>query len=304
MEQNNLEYLTLNNGTKIPRAGLGCFNLTTTAITVYEAIKAGVRLLDTAYIYENEKEVGEGIAKAIQEKLVERKDLYVITKIWINQYEDVEGSIKESLKKLQLDYVDLYLLHWPKREFKNNKITRLPTYKLWANMENLVTKGLTKSIGVSNFNAQLLLDMLTYCEIKPVINEIECHPYYQRKSLVDFCHKFGINVIAYNSLVLGRYAIRKDEIKDFNLLKESLVEDLAKKYNKSSGQIALNWAISQDIIVIPKSNSIDRIKSNTESSKFRLEKEDLALFDKLETGKRLCDDIDNLEKYGLYDNFA
>lgn len=304
----NSNCVMLNNNFQIPRIGLGCFNLADTTETVYQAIKSGVRLFDTAYIYGNEEKIGEAISRAIKENIIIRKDLFIITKIWMSQYDDVEKAIKESLSKLKLEYIDLYLLHWPLRAVdSNNQIQRLPTYKLWGNMEALVNNGYTKSIGVSNFNSQLLLDILTYCEIKPAVNEIECNPYFQRKGLVEFCHKFGINVIAYNSLVLGRYAIRKDEIKDLNLLDDCLIHDLAKKYNKSNAQIALNWAISKDIIVIPKSNNIERIVDNTDSINFRLKKDDLKLFDKLDLGKRFCDDVDKTEylgNYGSIDIFA
>lgn len=299
--------ITLNNGTKIPLCGLGCFNLNNTSQVVYEAIKNGIRLFDTAKFYKNEKEIGEGIAKALSEKIVKREELYIVTKIWMTDFEKVEETIKGQLKQLQVDYVDLYLLHWPLRVFDTEKqeFQKIPMYKLWANMEDLVDKGYTKSIGVSNFNVQLLLDMLTYCRIKPAINEVEVHPYFQNKGLIHFCQKFGIQIIAFNSFVQGIYAEKhKQSNKKFDLLKEQVIIDLAKQYNKSEGQIALNWAISQNIVVIPKSNSQTRILENYQSVNFRLKKEDYEKIALLEEGLRFCVDVQDWEELGKINIFA
>lgn len=306
--ENKENYITLNNGHKMPLFGIGTYLMENIEENVYLSIKNGVRLIDTALMYNNETDVGKGIKRAIEEKVVERKDLFIVTKLWMTHFDKVQDTFKEQLKNLNLDYVDLYLIHWPKRVIteKNGiyEVDKTPTHKIWYEMEELVRKGLVKSIGVSNFNCQLLLDLFTYCEIKPVINEIELQPYYQRKNLIEFCKKFEVNIIAYGSLVLGVYAKKKNDFVKYNLLQEKEIIALAKKYNKSEAQIALNWAISQNVVVIPKSSSIKRIIENLDSVKFRLSKEDMELLKKLDENKRFCNEIDKIQNFGLYDNFA
>lgn len=229
--------------------------------------------------------------------------MFIITKIWPTYYDKVEETIKAQLKLLQLDYIDLYLLHWPLRAFntETNEFQKIPTHKLWADMESLVKKGFTKSIGVSNFNAQILIDIFTYCEIKPVVNEFECHPYYIRKNLIDFSQKFDIHVIAYSSLVSAHYTKSK---LGCSLLEEPIIVELSKKYNKSNAQIALNWALCKNLSVIPKSSDIKRILENFEASNFKLSNEDVAKIDSLDKNLRFCDEIDTWEEFGLIDIFA
>ncbi len=229
----------------------------------------------------------------------------------MTHYDRVEETIKQQLKDLQLDYVDLYLLHWPLRvhDEQKNEFQRIPLHKLWANFEDLVKKGLTKSIGVSNFNVQLLIDMMTYCEILPAVNEFELHPYFQRKGLLDFHKKFNIHIIAYGSLIKGSYTEvhtkgKNGQEKIFDLLNDEVIIEIAKKHGKSTAQVALSWATSQNITVIPKSSNTERMLSNFEGVNFNLDNEDFEKIKKLDVNKRFCDAIDSFEGLGKIDIFA
>lgn len=278
MENNNtnLKYTTLNNGLKMPLAGLGTYNIQNLSEVVYESIKNGLRLIDTAQFYKNEKEVGEGVNKALSEGIVKREELFIVTKLWnLSKHKPLE-TLQNSLRDLNLSYVDLYLDHWPSQiNIVDNQIIKTPMHVLWANMENLVKKGLTKSIGVSNYNIQSLMNLLSFCEIKPVVNEVEFHPYFHQTELLNYCKNNEIQLMAYNSLCKGVYTKRAhNKDVDLNLLEEKIVKEIAQKYNKTPGQIVLNWAIYQNICVIPASGKIHRVKENIESADFRMEKED------------------------------
>lgn len=268
---------TLNNGSQIPLCGLGTYKLSDPSTTVYEGIKVGLRLIDTAFIYKNEKEVGEGIRKALEEKIVKREDLYIITKLWPTEYNQAEQTLTSQLKDLQLDYIDLYLIHWPNPAFnkERNKFEEVSILKLWAEFESFVSKGYVKSIGVSNFNSQLLLELIHNSKTIPSVNEIELHPYNDQKDLRKLMNLYGIVPIAYNSLVKGSYTLKRDYVSRFQLFDEEKIEELSKKYMKTKGQIVLNWAISQGIVVIPKASSSLRIEENLGSVLFRMSEEDV-----------------------------
>lgn len=287
-EQNISKTTTLNNGMKMPLAGLGTYAIQGLTENVYESIKHGLRLIDTAQFYKNEKEVGEGINRAIKENIVTREDLFIITKIWCTSKHIPEETLTNQLKDLNLTYVDLYLDHWPSQINEvDGKIIKTPNHILWKNMEDLVKKGLTKSIGVSNYNIQSLMNLLSFCEIKPVLNEVEFHPYFHQKELLNFCKNNEIQLLAYNSLCKGLYTkgAHHTEVK-LNLLEENIIIELSKKYNKSTGQIALNWAITQNVAVIPSSQKSSRVKENIESVNFRLSKEDFDKISELNIGYR------------------
>ena len=182
MEKENQNTIKLFNNLEIPRFGLGTYSINDSDV-IYNSIKNGVRMIDTALFYENEKVVGEGISKALKDNLCKREELFIITKIWPTHYDRVEETIKQQLIDLQLDYVDLYLLHWPLRVIDEKKqIMKVPTHVLWEKLEGLVKNGQAKSIGLSNFQTQLILDILTYCEIQPAVNEIELLLIYKEKN--------------------------------------------------------------------------------------------------------------------------
>ena len=224
-ESKNEEYVTLNSGYKMPLCGLGTYAGENLDKLIYDSIKSGIRLIDTARYYENEEAIGKGIKKALDDKIVERKDLFIITKIWSTDYGKIEETIKTQLKDLQVDYVDLYLAHWPINIIYSEKdgkkdVTFYSWHKLWPQFESLVDNGYAKSIGISNFNVQLISDILSYARIKPAVNEFELNPYLPQIGLVDFCNKYDIKIIAYNSLVLGMKILSKSNNYQFlNLLK-------------------------------------------------------------------------------------
>lgn len=275
MEKTISENLTLNNGLQMPRVGLGTYAIKGLDEIVYESIKDGVRLIDTASFYKNEKEVGTGIQKAISEGIVKREEMFVVTKLWIYEKSNPEEAIKRSLENLGLEYIDLYLDHWPHNIYtdpQTEQVVKVPLHILWKNMENLVNKGYTKSIGVSNYNNQNILNLLSFCEIKPVVNQVELHPYLAQEQLHNFCKENNIHLMAYNSICRGVYAKRKGEL---YLLEEDIIKSMAEKYNTSIGNIALNWALVQDVIVIPGTSNPRRMKENLKSLSFRLSEEDL-----------------------------
>ncbi len=281
----------LSNGIKCPTMGLGAMLAKGEDLT-YQAIKDGTRLIDTAAAYRNEDLVGKGIKKAIDEGIVKREDLFITTKLSKFEMTEPEKAIEKSLKRLGLDYIDLYLLHWPKFfDYGKNgeKIKISPMHVIWPIMEKFVEKGLTKYIGVSNYNVQSLLNLLSFCKIKPLVNEIEFHPYLYQKNLVEFCKAQGIQVIAYNSLIRGNSVqTYKDKFKDYslNLLEEDVIKEMAKKYNTTEGLIALNWSICQDLIVIPRTSNPNRMSENLKAKDFRMSKEDIEKISKLNKNQR------------------
>ena len=275
---------------KIPSIGLGTAYMTTDiSELVYSSIKDGTRLIDTAAVYGSEEGVGKGVKKAIKEGIIKREDLFITTKLSKYEMTNPESCIKKSLKNLDMDYIDLYLIHWPKffdYDKKGNKINLVPLHKIWPIMESFVEKGYTKYIGVSNFNVQSLLNLLSFCKIKPLVNEIEFHPYLFQKQLVNFCRREDIILFGYNPLVKGCYCADTAEENMRNLLGEKIIVDLSKKYNKTVGQIVLNWSISREVIPIPMTSNLHRMKENLGSTEFIMDENDLQKIDELNRNQR------------------
>lgn len=285
------KYVKLNNDLLMPTFGLGTSNQKEQLPElIYQSIKNGLRLIDTAAVYENEIEVGLGINNAIKDGIVNREELFVITKLCVTDKHDPENSLRNSLEKLNLDYVDLYLDHWGLfiNKDRNGEIQKTPLHILWKNMENLVKKGLTKSIGVSNYGVSLLTNLLSFCEIKPVALEIEYHPYNYNYKLVEYCFKNDIHVIAYGSLVKANYVSMFHSDKNYDLLSEEIVQQMAEKYNKTKGQILLNWALSQGLVIIPMTGKLERMNENMEALDFTMTKEDIFEIAKLNKNYRFC----------------
>ena len=273
-------YKKLNNGMEIPLIGLGTSRINNIIDVIYNSIKDGIRLIDTAFKYGNEEEVGKGIKKALDDGLCKRDELFIIGKIWIADRNEPEKAIKESLKKLNLDYLDLYLDHWPSgnnySELDGVK-EQVPIFDFWPRMEALVEKGLTKSIGLSNYNVQSILNLLSFCKIKPVVNEVEFHPYYYQEKLKKFCDKENIALIAYYPLARGNGARSyiQSHNGDLDSFKEKCVQDLSKKYNKTPGQIILNWEVAQGIITIPGTSNPKRMEENLGALDFKMTEDDM-----------------------------
>ena len=260
---------------------------------IYQSIKDGVRLIDTAYKYGNEKQVGDGIKQALDENICKREELIIIGKVWLNFRNDPEKALRQTLKKLKLEYIDVYMDHWPsgddlrteeeiEKEKKKNpglevgRFNNVSIYEFWPKMEKLVELGLAKSLGVSNYNIQCLSNLLSFCTIKPVMNEIEYHLFYIQKDLKEFCEKENIAVIAYYPLPRGngaRMAIINNP--EFDILNNDLIKKLVKKYKKTAGQIILNWHYCQGTIPIPSTSKTWRMKENLESLDFKLDDEDV-----------------------------
>ena len=268
------------NEIKIPNIGIGTANMQNVEEVVYQAIKDGVRLIDTASMYKNEEQVGNAINKAINEGIVKREDLYVVTKFWLDEKEDPEKALRASLDRLKLNYVDLFLDHWPTGKCYNGQYNfkLICVKEYWPKMEKCVDDGLTKAIGVSNYNVQNLLIVLSVARIKPLVNEVEFHPYLYQKDLLEFCNLEKIKILAYNPLVKGVYCKERHgkemEEKKLDLLNEPEVKSLAEKHGKTPGQIVLNWEIQKGVIPIPGTSKPERMKENLEATNFQLEQSD------------------------------
>ncbi|MDK8180102.1 aldo/keto reductase [Paenibacillus sp. UMB4589-SE434] len=279
MIKNLQDTVTLHNGVKMPGFGLGVFKVEegpelVNAVKV--AIKHGYRSIDTAAIYGNEEGVGQGIREGIQAAGISREEVFVTSKVWNADlgYESTIAAYETSLKKLGLDYLDLYLIHWPvEGKYK----------EAWRALETLYREGRVKAIGVSNFHVDHLENLLKDAEIKPVINQVECHPRLTQKELQAFCEKHGIQLEAWSPLMQGE------------LLDNEVLTKIAAKYNKSVAQVILRWDLQHGIITIPKSTKEHRIVENAAIFDFELTNEDMKLMDDLNQNHRVGPDPDNFD---------
>lgn len=281
------DHITLNTGAYVPMIGLGTWNAAPDKVgeaVEYALAQCGYRHLDCAAVYHNEKEVGQGIGNILAHGDIKREELFITSKLWNTDHArgNVAVACKKTLHDLGLDYLDLYLMHFgiaithgahdePLNE-KGYVITAgIPIRETWEAMEDLVRVGFVKAIGVANFTAPMLLDLLSYAKRKPAMNQIELHPYLQQESLVQFCRYKNIAVTAYSPL--GTPGALKSE--DPVLLKDEVIQKIAKHHVKSPGQILIRWAIERDTIAIPKSINSNHIKENREVFDFTLSAEEL-----------------------------
>ena len=276
----------LNSGYQMPLVCLGTKDSDTIEETVYQAVKLGYRSIDTASLYQNEEKIGRAIKRLTAEGVVRREDLFVISKFWNNEKSDVRKALEGSLKRLQLDYLDLYLVHWPGGVFDaDGNYEGVPTHKIWPQLEAFVSEGLVRSIGVSNFNVQSIADLWSYAVVKPAVNQVEMHPYLQQRGLRRCCAKFGIQLMAYSPLCRGGQRDFQGEI--INIFKDPVIASLAAKYARNGGQLILNWFLRQGIAVIPRSENPERLSANLSSSDFELTEDDYNQIDSLERNIRM-----------------
>lgn len=267
-----MEYVTLNNGVKMPQLGFGVFqipDLVESEEIVSQALKAGYRLIDTAATYLNEEAVGKAIAKSG----VPREEIFVTTKLWLQDagYEATIAAFQTSLNKLGLDYLDLYLIHVPFNDY----------YGSWRAMEELYQAGKIRAIGVSNFGEDRLVDLIVNNKIKPAVNQIEIHPLRQQQRAIEVMEKYDVQPEAWAPFAEGNGDIFQNET----------LKSIAEKHGKSPAQVMLRWQLQRGTVVIPKSSSIDRLKQNIAVFDFELSPTDMKEIKLLETGFKIVDHL-------------
>lgn len=271
------EYRTLNNGEKIPVLGLGVFKVDneTTSAVVADAIKAGIRLIDTAKAYGNE----QGVGKGIKDSGVDRKELFITTKVWNSDqgYDNTIAAMKESLQKLGTDYLDLVLIHWP--------VPMADRYvETYQALEHLHKQGLVRSIGVSNFKVPHLEKLLKECTVVPALNQIEVHPYLTQTETIDFCKAHSIAVQAWSPLAKGEALV------------DPVILEIAAAHGKTAAQVVLRWDYQKGVLTIPKSVKTTRTIANADIFDFSLSGMEMAAIDALDCGKRTGPDPDVFDR--------
>jgi diketogulonate reductase-like aldo/keto reductase len=279
MTQNLQSTTTLHNGIHMPWFGIGVFKVeegSELVDAIKAAVKHGYRSIDTAAAYANENSVGQAIREALQENNLSREDLFVTSKVWNADlgYEETRTAYEASLDKLGLDYLDLYLVHWPVQgKYK----------EAWRALESLYKEGRIKAIGVSNFQVHHLEDLMKDAEITPMVNQVEFHPQLTQAELLQFCQKNNIQMEAWSPLMQGQ------------LLDHAVLQDIATKYGKSVAQVILRWDVQQGVVTIPKSTKAHRIVENADIFDFELTQEDMDRIQALNANHRVGPDPDNFD---------
>lgn len=258
-----MKYVTLNNGLKMPMLGYGVYQISKQDCKkcVLEALKIGYRLIDTAQSYFNEEEVGE----AIRESMIPRSEIFITTKVWIEHYgyDECRKSVFESMKKLKVDYIDLVLLHQPFNDY----------YGAYHALEDLYKEGKVKAIGVSNFYPDRFVDLQAFVEIKPMVNQIETHPLNQQQEAQKWLKKYNCQIEAWAPFGEGRN----------DMFNNPTIKEIANKYHKTVAQVILRWLLQREIVVIPKSTHVERMKENFEVFDFNLTDNDISIINSLDT---------------------
>ncbi|WHY19304.1 aldo/keto reductase [Paenibacillus sp. G2S3] len=279
MAQHLQDTTALHNRVNMPWLGLGVFKVeegSELIQAVKSAIAHGYRSIDTAAIYQNETGVGQAIKEALQDNNLSREELFVTSKVWTADmgYEETMAAYEASLAKLGLEYLDLYLIHWPvKGKYKET----------WRALETLYKEGRVKAIGVSNFQIHHLEDVMKDAEIKPMVNQVELHPYLSQQELLSFCKEQGIQLEAWSPLMQGQ------------LLDQPVLKQIAAKHGKSVAQVIIRWDLQRGIITIPKSTKENRIIENVDVFDFQLTEEDMNLINALNQDQRVGPDPDNFD---------
>lgn len=263
-----MQKVILNNGVEMPILGFGVYQIPDPAEceqSVYEALMAGYRLIDTAAAYQNEKAVG----RAIKRSGVPREEVFITTKLWVQDtgYESTKKAFTKSLERLQVDYLDLYLIHQPFGD----------VYASWRAMEELYREGKIRAIGVSNFQMDRLVDLLTHNEIIPAVNQVETHPFCQQIESARMMKENKVQIESWAPFAEGRN----------NMFQNEVLVSLAEKYNKSAAQVILRWLTQSDVVVIPKSVNKERIIENINIFDFELSQEDMRTIAGLDTKESL-----------------
>lgn len=260
-----MQYVKLNNGVEMLMLSYGVYQVTKEECErcVLDALKAGYRLIDTAQSYFNEEEVGSAIKKSS----VPREEIFLTTKVWIEHYgyEEAKKSIINSMKKLQVDYIDLVLMHQPFNDY----------YGTWRAMEELYKEGKIKAIGISNFYPDRMVDITSFAKIKPMVNQIEIHPHYQQTEAIKWNKKYGLQVEAWAPFGEGRGGLFGNEI----------LKNIGNKYGKTLAQVILRWHLQRSVVVIPKSTHYERMVENFNVFDFKLSEEDMNLISTLDKNK-------------------
>lgn len=265
-----MEFVTLNTGAKMPIEGFGVFQVPDAAVceqAVYDAIKTGYRLIDTAQAYINEAAVGKAVHRAIADGLVSREELFVTTKLWVSNMKTEDGayaSLKESLAKLDMEYIDLILIHQPMGDY----------FAGYRALEKAYKEGWVKAIGVSNFYPAILANFCENVEIMPAVNQVELHPFFTQDSAITLMKEYGIAPQAWGPLAEGRHGI----------FTHPVLTEIGAKYGKTAAQIALKWNAQRGVSILPKSVHVERMEQNFDIWDFTLSDEDMQKIAALDLG--------------------
>ena len=266
-----MEYITLNTGAKMPLEGFGVFQIPDAAEceqVVYDAIKTGYRLLDTAASYGNEEALGKGVKYAIADGLVTREELFITTKVWITDMKNEDSAyeaVKTSLQKLDMPYVDLVLLHQAMGDY----------FAAYRGITRAYKEGLTKAIGVSNFYPFVLINLCANVEVIPAVNQVELHPFFQQEAALKNMKELGVQPEAWGPFAEGSHGI----------FTNPLLTEIAENHNKSVAQVVLRWNVQRGVIVIPKSVHVNRVEQNFDIWDFELTEEEMEKIRELDLGK-------------------
>ncbi len=296
--------LTFRNGDTLSAIGLGTWKSAPGEVhrAVVEAVNAGYRHIDCAAIYGNEPEIGQALREVFNQGTVKREDLWITSKLWntAHRKQDVLPALKQTLHDLQLDYLDLYLMHWPialqpdlttfpERAEDFVGLEDVPLIETWQAIEAAAEQGLAKHLGVSNFSIKKLRALKKQATHAPEMNQVEMHPLLQQNDLLSFCQQEGIPLTAYSPLGSGDRPERLKKEDDVNLLKEPTIQQIADKHACSSAQVLIRWAVARGTAVIPKSVNPERIRQNLAAADVELDQEDLQQIAGLDRHRRYVD---------------
>ncbi|MGC1275646.1 MAG: aldo/keto reductase [Planctomycetaceae bacterium] len=314
-----MQNLTLNTGRTLPAVGLGLWKIDRPAAAdvVVEAARLGYRHFDCASDYGNEAEVGEGLRRVVADGICSRDDLRITSKLWntCHRAEHVRPAVERSLRDLKLDYLDLYLIHFPialafvpfderypagwffdpdaaKPQMKPD---RVPLSETWGAMEELVAAGLVRDVGVCNFGVSLLRDLLAHAQIPPAVLQVEAHPYLTQHKLVRFCREQGVAVTAFSPLGAQSYFSLNMAAAEESLLADDAIREIAARHGRTPAQVALRWGVQRGTAVVPKTTRSERMRENAAIFDFELTEPELRSIDALDRGRRFNDPGDFCE---------